>query len=73
MASPEATAAIVDSATAQPDPDEVSELARLPYASALRLVQSETGTPWAGEVLRRSFDALYGDGRSGPRTPRAPA
>lgn len=65
--------AIVDSSTAQPDPQEIAELARLPYASALRLVQSETGTPWAGEVLRRSFDALSGKERSRPRSPRGRA
>jgi isopentenyl-diphosphate delta-isomerase len=49
---------VADTAGATADPDEVSELARLSFPEALRLVASDQGAPWAGEVLRRSFDVL---------------
>ena len=52
--------ALVDTGAAAPDPDEIGALAVLPYADALSLVDSPAGTPWAGEVLRRSFSALNG-------------
>ncbi len=40
------------------DADEITELARLTYDDALLLVTSDRGVPWAGEVLRRSFNVL---------------
>jgi isopentenyl-diphosphate delta-isomerase len=40
------------------DPEETSALARLTFAQAHLLVTSTEGAPWAGEVLRRSRDAL---------------
>lgn len=52
--------AIVDTSTAVVDAGEISEVARLQYADALRLVTSASGAPWAAEVLRRSFTALHG-------------
>lgn len=57
--------AIVDTSAAVADADEIGELARLPFAGALRLVTSSAGAPWAAEVLRISFDAL----RDGNRSP----
>lgn len=51
---------IVDTSTAVADAEEISELARLPFPSALRLVTSSAGAPWAAEVLRMSFGALRG-------------
>jgi|SRR5579884_2081328 len=58
---------VVDTAGASVDPGEIAELARLSYPEALALATSPRGTPWAGEVLRRSFDALStgGDGQAG--------
>lgn len=50
--------AVMPTGHALADPDEIAELARLPYAEALRLVTSDEGVPWAGEVLRRSFSVL---------------
>jgi isopentenyl-diphosphate delta-isomerase len=44
--------AVTDTTSAAPDPEEVGALARLPLADALELVMSDTGTPWAPEVLR---------------------
>jgi isopentenyl-diphosphate Delta-isomerase len=43
--------AVVDTATAAPDPAEIDELARLPLGEALDLVRSATGAPWAAAVL----------------------
>ena len=40
------------------NPEEIDEVARLPFREALRLVSSGEGTPWAPEVLRQCFDAL---------------
>jgi isopentenyl-diphosphate delta-isomerase len=57
--------AVCDTGKARHDPDEASELARVDYTEALRLVTSDEGAPWAGEVLRRAFDVLNekkGDG-----------
>jgi len=50
--------AVADTSATAPDPDEIGDLARVPYAEALRLVESEAGTPWAAEVLRRAHEAL---------------
>lgn len=50
--------AVADTDDAITTPEEIAELARLTYGEALRLVTSDQGTPWAGEVLRRSFDVL---------------
>ena len=50
--------ALAETGRATTNPDEASELARLGYAEALHLVTSDKGAPWAGEVLRRSFDVL---------------
>jgi isopentenyl-diphosphate delta-isomerase type 1 len=50
--------AVADTSATVADPDEISDLLRLPYAEALRLVESDTGTPWAAEVLRRAHEAL---------------
>jgi isopentenyl-diphosphate delta-isomerase len=50
--------ALADTSTVEVDPDEITDLARLPLLEALKLVGSRAGTPWAGEVLRRSFEAL---------------
>lgn len=36
----------------------IGQLARLPFADAIRLVTSEAGAPWAPEVLRLAFEAL---------------
>jgi len=50
--------AVADTSATAPDADEISDLVRLPYAEALRLVESDAGTPWAAEVLRRARHAL---------------
>lgn len=50
--------AVADTSAAVADPEEISDLVRLPYAEALRLVESDAGTPWAAEVLRRARKAL---------------
>ena len=50
--------AAVDTSGAHADPAEIADLVRLPFDDALRLVQSEDGTPWAPEVLHRSYAAL---------------
>lgn len=56
-------AVLADTWLASPDPDEIDELIRLPFPSALTLAESGAGAPWAGEVLRRSYLALHGGGR----------
>lgn len=58
--------AIVDTSAAVADLDEISQLARLPFANALRLVTSSAGAPWAAEVLRMSFGALHAENSSTP-------
>ncbi len=58
--------AVADVQAARPDPDEISELASLPFEEALGLLQSDAGVPWAANVLRRSYTAL--DGRRPPAT-----
>lgn len=50
--------AVADTSGVVADPEEISDLARLPYAEALRLVESDAGTPWAAEVLRRARATL---------------
>jgi 1-deoxy-D-xylulose-5-phosphate synthase len=47
-----------DVGTADPDPEEISELALLPYEEALGLVQSDAGAPWAAAVLTHCSDVL---------------
>lgn len=39
-------------------PEEVSEVARLPFGAAWARVTSAAGAPWAAEVLRLSSEAL---------------
>jgi isopentenyl-diphosphate delta-isomerase len=51
---------LADTSIAKADPEEIGELAVLPFAEALRLVESAAGAPWSAEVLRRSFTALNG-------------
>lgn len=51
-------AALADTDTADPDPAEISDLVRLPFREAVSLVESEAGTPWASEVLRRARRVL---------------
>lgn len=58
-------AAVADIDAAVADPEEVSELVRLPFREAVALVNSAAGTPWAPEVLRRAYDAL-GEPAQGP-------
>jgi isopentenyl-diphosphate delta-isomerase len=50
--------AYADTSRAVADPQEIDELAVLPYDEALALVESRAGAPWAAEVLRRSFTAF---------------
>ena len=50
--------AVADMQAAEPDPNEISELALLPFEEALGLLQSDAGVPWAANVLRRSYIAL---------------
>lgn len=58
-------AAVADIDAAVADPGEISELVRLPFGEAMAFVDSEAGTPWAPEVLRRAYDAL-GEPAQGP-------
>lgn len=50
--------AVLDTRAAEPDPDEIGELALLRFEDAVDLLQSDAGAPWAGDVLRRSHAAL---------------
>lgn len=52
--------AFADTSTATPDPEEIADLASLPFDEALSLVESGDGAPWAAEVLRLSYTALNG-------------
>lgn len=52
--------AIADTAGALCCPEEVSEVARLPFAAAWSVVTSSAGAPWAAEVLRRTAAVLDG-------------
>jgi isopentenyl-diphosphate delta-isomerase len=51
---------VTDASAANPDPEEISDLALLPFPAAIRLVQSDGGAPWAAEVLQRSYAVLGG-------------
>jgi len=58
--------AVVDTSNVAVDASEIDEVARLAYPEALRLVTSESGAPWAAEVLRlasRSLQEAPGPGR----------
>lgn len=64
-------AAVADVERAEPNPDEISELALLPFDQALDLLRSEAGVPWAPTILCRSYAALsrvrpQGGGKPGP-------
>lgn len=50
--------AVADTDAAAANLEEASELVRLPFREALALVESEAGTPWAPEVLRRAYRVL---------------
>jgi isopentenyl-diphosphate delta-isomerase len=50
--------AVADTGALDPDPDEISELALLPFDAAVALLESDAGAPWAAGVLRWSDDAL---------------
>ena len=52
--------AVADTTAVAPSREEIEELVVLPFAEALRLVESDVGAPWGPEVLRRSYQALYG-------------
>ncbi|MDQ6616933.1 MAG: isopentenyl-diphosphate Delta-isomerase [Actinomycetota bacterium] len=52
-------AAVADTRGAVAAPEEISALLRPPFSAAMDIVASDAGTPWAAEVLRRSFDALH--------------
>jgi isopentenyl-diphosphate delta-isomerase len=54
--------AFADVDTAEPHPEEISELALLPYEQAVSLLESATGAPWAATVLRKSYAALERNG-----------
>ena len=50
---------VADTTAVAPSPEEIDEVVLLPFREALRLVESDVGAPWAAEVLRRSYQALY--------------
>jgi isopentenyl-diphosphate Delta-isomerase len=56
--------AVTDTSSATPDAAEIGELARLPIDEAIELVSSETGTPWAAEVLQLASRRRHGHGVS---------
>ncbi len=60
--------AVADIQAVEPDPDEISELALLPFEQAVDLLRSDTGAPWAAQVLTRSYAALRRGRRPGPGT-----
>jgi len=51
-------AAVADVRTAEPDPEEISELALLPFEEAVELLQSAAAAPWSATVLRHCQAAL---------------
>lgn len=53
-------AAVVATGSAVADPEEISELARLPYNAALDVVLSELGAPWSAQVLRMAAALVDG-------------
>ncbi|MCA1694343.1 MAG: NUDIX domain-containing protein [Actinobacteria bacterium] len=59
-------AAVADVRTAEPDPEEISELALLPFEDAVDLLQSAAAAPWSATVLRHCQAALGGDALRGP-------
>lgn len=61
-----AFAAVADVCTAEPDPEEISELALLEFEEAVDLLQSAAGAPWSATVLRHCQAAL---GRDSLRAP----
>lgn len=61
--------AVGEAGAVEPDPDEISELALLPYDQAIGLLESDAGAPWAAAVLRLSSAAL-GRGLPDPAVPR---
>lgn len=63
--------AVGDAGAVEPDPDEISELAVLPYDHAIGVLESDAGAPWAAAVLRLSFAAL-GLGLPDPAVPGPP-
>ena len=61
-------AALADVRTAEPDPEEISELALLPFEEAVELLQSAAAAPWSATVLRHCQAALGRDSQRGPPT-----
>ncbi len=59
-------AAVADVRTAEPDPEEISELALLGFEEAVDLLKSAAAAPWSATVLRHCHAALGGDSRCGP-------
>ena len=59
-------AAVADVRTADPDPEEISELALLAFDEAVDLLQSAAAAPWSATVLRRCQAALGRHSRRGP-------
>jgi isopentenyl-diphosphate delta-isomerase len=54
-------AAVADVRTADPDPEEISELALLAFEDAVDLLQSAAAAPWSATVLRHCQAALARD------------
>lgn len=54
-----------DAGELDPDPDEIGEIALLPFAEALEMVGTDMGAPWATQVLRHSHAALDRQERAG--------
>lgn len=59
-------AAVADVRTAEPDPEEISELALLAFEEAVDLLQSGAAAPWSAAVLRHCQAALGRDSLRGP-------
>jgi geranyl diphosphate 2-C-methyltransferase len=64
-------AAVADVRTAAPDPEEISEIALLPFEEAVDLLESAAAAPWSATVLRRCQAALRRESRRAPAD-RAP-
>lgn len=58
--------AVTDVRTAQPDPEEISELALLTFEAAVGLLRSAAAAPWSATVLTRCQAALGDRSRRGP-------
>jgi isopentenyl-diphosphate Delta-isomerase len=54
-------AAVADVRTVDPDPEEISELALLPFEEAVDLLESAAAAPWSATVLSHCQAALSGD------------